>query len=348
MSPNVIDLIYLIASGLLIAGIWQFMQPGRSRQGNLLGGGGILLAVLATLAASGLTPGGLPGTVMTSLVVAIVGLAVGIGLGAFLGLKANQENALIRIAFLVSGLGVASALIAGAYFHNIGEIHDAFVAEQMKAWEGIPEKVRQANDKVNTTLIVPWNVSLAAAIAAGFGGAIAAAGLISFLKLKKSPLRKALPKLEAPAMPQLALIVVGMLLTLLLMAWPGTETFLWLILIAGLTLGYVLTIHLKIVDVPPVLAGCVAVSGLSLAASGLVIGNLLMVTSGALVASGGAAIAQSLSQTMNVSLLGLVRGLESSKTAAPEEAEDSAKAPPAPPPPRPTRTVTPDPDAPIL
>jgi NAD/NADP transhydrogenase beta subunit len=261
-------------------------------------------------------------------------------------MKVTRENALTRIAILVAGLGFASALIAGTVFHNKGADQDALVAEQEKEWKGIPETVRRANtSKVDLTLIVPWNESLAASIAAGLGGALAAAGVISFLKLKKSPLRKALPKLEEPAMPQLALVVVGMLLTLLLMAWPGTETFLWLLLITGLLLGYLLTIHLKIVDVPPVLAACVAMSGLSLAAAGLVVGNLLMVTSGAIVASGGAVIAQSLSRGLNVSLLGLVRGLESSKTAAPEEPEVAAKAPPPPPA---SRTITPDPNAPIL
>jgi H+-translocating NAD(P) transhydrogenase subunit beta len=337
MTSNQIDFIYLVASGLMLAGIWQFLKPGRSSRGNLIGGGGVLLAVLATLASRD----------SISIGAAILGLAIGIALGAFLGMKANPEDALRRIALLVAGLGFASALVAGAVFHNKGVIQDEKVAEQEKEWKGIPDKVREANSKVDLTLRVPWNESFAAAVAAGFGGVIAAAGLISFLKLKRSPIRKALPKLEDPAMPQIVLIVVGMLLTLLLMAWPGTETFLWLLLIAAMTLGYVLTIHLKIVDVPPVLAACVAAAGLSLAAAGLVIGNLLMVTSGALVASGGAVIAQSLSQSLNVSLLGLVRGLESSKSAASEEADDVAKAPPSPPPPA-ARTVTPDPNAPIL
>jgi NAD(P) transhydrogenase subunit beta len=335
MSSNVIDFIYLIASGLLLAGIWQFLKPGRSSRGTLLGGSGVLLAVLATLTAGG----------MISIVAAIVGLAIGIAVGALVGLKANQENAIPRIALLVAGLGFATALIAGTHFHNIGAAHDALIAEKDKEWEGLPEAVRRANEKGDLTLIVPWNVSLAAGLAATLGGAIAAAGVVSFLKLTKSPLRKALPRLDEPAMPQMALVVVCMLLTVLLMAWPGTETFLWLLLIAALTLGYLLTIHLKIVDVPPVLAACVGLSGLSLTAAGLVIGNLLMVTSGALVASGGAVIAQSLSQSLNVSLLGLVRGLESSKTATAEEPERAVKAPPPPPA---ARTVTPDPDAPIL
>jgi NAD/NADP transhydrogenase beta subunit len=79
----------------------------------------------------------------------------------------------------------------------------------------------------------------------------------------------------------------------------------------------------------------------------MVVGNLLMVTSGALVASGGAVIAQSLSQSLNVSLLGLVRGLESSKTAVADDTEEAKKTPTAPPPPA-ARTVTPDPNTPIL
>jgi NAD(P) transhydrogenase subunit beta len=337
MTSALIDFTYLVASGLMFFGIWQFMKPGRSQQGNLLGGGGLLLAVLATLASSG----------MISIGTAFIGLAIGAGLGAFLGLKANQENALAKIALLVSALGFASALTSATVFHNAGAAKDVLEAEQEEAWKGIPDDVRRANTTDRYALLLPWNVSLAAGIAATIGGAIAVAGLIAFLKLTKSPVRKALPKLEDPAMPQIALIVVCMLLTLLLMAWPGTETFIWLMLIAALALGYVLTIHLKIVDVPPVLAASVAAAGMSLAAAGMVVGNLLMVTSGALVASGGAVIAQSLSQSLNVSLLGLVRGLESSKTAVADDTEEAKQTPTAPPPPA-ARTVTPDPNTPIL
>src|SRR5436190_19869794 len=106
MSSNVIDFIYLIASGLLLAGIWQFMKPGRSSQGNLLGGAGVLIAILATLTAGG----------MISIGAAVLGLAIGGALGAFLGIKATRENALNRIAILVAGLGFASALIAATVF----------------------------------------------------------------------------------------------------------------------------------------------------------------------------------------------------------------------------------------
>jgi len=339
MTSTLIDFIYLISSGLMLAGIWQFLSPGRSRLGNLLGGAGVLLAILATLTAGG----------MISIVAALVGLGVGIGLGAFLGLKADQENALGRIALLVAAIGFATALVAGSMIHNIGAFYDAGRAEMDKKWEGFSEEMRRVNEKLTVELSIPWTVAFAASIAAAFGGAIAAAGVISYLKLARSPLRKALPKVEDPAKPQLALVVVCLVLGLLLTVWPGTETFLWLLLIAALALGYLLTIHLKIVDVPPVLAACVASSGLSLAASGLVVGNLLMVTAGALVAGGGAVIAQSVSRSLNVSLLGLVRGIESSKTTASEPEEATEEAPATPPPPPAARPrVTADPDAPIL
>lgn len=337
MTPFLIDLIYLIASGLMLAGIWQFLKPGRAQQGNLLVGAGILLAVLATLAAGGLI----------SIGAALLGLAVGIGCGALVGLRTNAENALPRLALLVSGLGLASALVAGAMIHNIGAQYEHLVAEQRKAWEGIPESVRQVNATLDFELGIPWTESIAAAIAAAFGGMIATAGVISFLKLSKSRLRKALPKLEEPRMPQIGLAVVCVLFGVLLVAWPGTETFLWLLLIAAMALGYLLTIHLKIVDVPPVLAACVSAAGLSLAAAGLVIGNILMVTAGGLVAAGGAAVAQSLCRSLNVSLVGLIRGSESSKTGA-EDVELTQSAPRGPAPLPGPATATADPDAPIL
>jgi H+-translocating NAD(P) transhydrogenase subunit beta len=305
MTSSLIDVVYLVSSGLMLAGIWQFLSPGRTQLGNLLGGAGVLLAILATLTASGIV----------SLGAAFLGLGIGCALGAFVGLRANSETAPAWIALLVTGIGLSSALVAGAMMHHFGAIYDARIAQVQKEWEGIPESVKRDSMKIDFVLGIHWTTAAAAAIAAAFGGLIATSGAIAWLKLTKSTLRKSLPKLEEPRMPQMAFAVVCVLLGVLLTIWPGAETFFWLLLLTAMGLGYVLTIHLKIVDVPPVLAATVAAAGLSLAAAGTVITNTLMVTAGALVASGAGVVALSLCRSLNVSLLGLLRGTESSKTA---------------------------------
>ena len=336
MNPSLIDLIYLVSSGLMLAGIWQYLKPGRARQGNLLGGAGVLLAVLATLTAGG----------MISIGAALVGLLIGVGLGAFIGTRATTESAPAWIAVLVAATGLSSALIAGAILHDVGAIYDAAHAALDKEWEGKSDALRQANVTIVIPFAVSWATALSAAIAAASGGVIAASGVICHLKLTKSALRKSLPKFDQPRLFQMGLLVVCLLFGLLLTLWPGTETFLWLLLLTAMGLGYSLTIHLKIVDVPPVLAATVSLSGLSLAAAGIVTRNTLMVTAGALVASGAAVVAQSICHSLHVSLPGLIDGSQSSKTSAPDDAD-------APPPaPKPAPIVAPivsaDPNAPIL
>ncbi len=338
MNSSLIDLIYLAASVLMLAGIWQFLNPGRAHRGNLLGGAGVGLAILATLAASGIV----------SLGTAVAGMACGAVAGAVIGLKANSENVLAWSAVLTAGLGLSSALVAGGTIHNVGAEVDAKRAEIEAEWKDIPEPIKRENAMKPPEVEVPWQVAASAAIAAAFGGLIAVGAVISSLKLAKSPLRKSLPTLEEPKMPQLALATVCLLFGLLLTAWPGTETFVWLLLLSAMALGYVTTIGLKIVDTPPVLAAAVAASGISLSAAGLVTKNIFMVTAGALVASGGAVVANSLARSLNLSVLGLLVGGQSSPSAsrsssAEKAGERSREAGPS------KHVITgPDPDAPIL
>jgi NAD(P) transhydrogenase subunit beta len=191
-------------------------------------------------------------------------------------------------------------------------------------------------------------MTMPAVMATLLGGVAAGASVISALKLSRSPVRKSLPKLDEPRLPQVGAAVVALLLAMLFTAWPLMETFLWLELLTGLALGYLLTIHLKISDVPPVRAASLATAGLALSAAGMVLGNIVMVIAGALVAAGGAAAAESLCTAMDVSLPGLLLGTQSSKTSA--AAEVDAPPPVPDPQPRPPRvpTSTADPNAPII
>ncbi|HVJ67210.1 MAG TPA: NAD(P)(+) transhydrogenase (Re/Si-specific) subunit beta [Caulifigura sp.] len=332
MSAFLIAFLYLVASGLAVAGLWMLTVPNRAQQGPLFMGAGLLLAALVTLPADG---------VRESVGVAMTGLALG-GCGAFLGLRVSNEKLPARLALIVAAAGLATALTAMVDLQTAGRKIADQRAEFDEQWKGIPDKIRELNAQPSV-LPIPLRHSFPASMATALGGLVASAAGISFLKLAKSPLRKSLPKLEDPMMPQIAIILVCALLALLFCAWPTRGTFLWLLLFAGMSLGYVLTIHLKIVDVPPVLAAVVGILGLSLAAAGLVLGNIMIVTLSALVTSGGAVLAKSLCSGLSVSLPGLIRGTESSKSITANEAE------PAPPPkPKAPTIVGPDPDAPIL
>ncbi len=333
MSPHLIDTLYLVSTSLVLAGLWMLLKPDRANRGHVLMGIGMLLAVLVTIAAD---------EVRASAGTAFIGLAVGAGLGALLGLRVTQEAVPGRLALLVAGVGLATALIVAIRLHELGTAFDLIAQETQEKWKGVPDEFRRINAS-SYALRVPLRMSFPAVLATALGGIVAGAAGVAFLKLSKSPLRKSLPKLEYPGMPQLAAVVVCAVLGLLFAAWPTHETFLWLLLMSAMTLGYLLTIHLKIVDVLPVLAATVTVLGLSLGAAGMAIGNIVMVTLSGLVTSGGAVLALSLSQSLNVSLLGLVRGTESSRTASTGENESALRSPL----PGPT-TASADPNAPMI
>ncbi|HVJ85125.1 MAG TPA: NAD(P)(+) transhydrogenase (Re/Si-specific) subunit beta [Caulifigura sp.] len=335
MSPLLIDILYLVASGLIVVGLWKLLKADHTARGKMLMAGGLGLAALVTLAAD---------EVRGSIGLALIAMLAAAAGGALFGYRVNRDALQARLVLLVALAGLATALVPLVRLHEASRQVAVTAEINKEAWKNIPEEIRKINE-AEYALPIPLRMSFPAVLATVLGGIVTIAAGLSYLKVTKSPLRKSLPKLEDASLPSLGAIVVCAFLALLFCAWPTRVAFLWLELIAAMSLGYMLTIHLKIADVPPVLAAALATLGLAIAAAGMVIGNEVMITCGALVASGGAVLARSLADSMNVSLLGLVRGTESSKKAA--AAESGSTPPPLPNIPEP-RTRTPDPDTPIL
>ena len=103
-TPWWVNLSYLIASVLFIAGLKGLTHPRTAVRGNLLGGIGMLIAILATLL----------GHEIVGLWVVIAGLLTGTAIGVVLALKV-QMTAMPQMVALLNGLGGgASVLVAWA------------------------------------------------------------------------------------------------------------------------------------------------------------------------------------------------------------------------------------------
>jgi NAD/NADP transhydrogenase beta subunit len=256
MSPLLIDTLYLLSTGLILFGAWSFLTRDRAVRGAIVVACGLLLAILCTLAAEEIISHG----------TALVGLALGGALGAFFARGTTPDLEPGRLALLIACSSLAVALVSPIRLHEVGAAFDARAHALDEEWKDLPDAVRRANAKAETVR-VPLRITMPAVMATLLGGVAAGASVISALKLSRSPIRKSLPKLEEPRMPQVGAGVVALLLAMLFTAWPLMETFLWLELLIGLGLGYLLTIHLKIADVPPVLAVALATSGFALSAA---------------------------------------------------------------------------------
>jgi H+-translocating NAD(P) transhydrogenase subunit beta len=112
VSETTTDLLYLVTIVTFILALRFLSSPKRARQGNLLGAGGMALAIGVTLAQEGLES-------FTPMIVAMaIGTAVGI-----VGARSVKMTAMPQMVALFNGVGGgAVALIALAEFHNLAPV----------------------------------------------------------------------------------------------------------------------------------------------------------------------------------------------------------------------------------
>lgn len=103
MSPQIVNLAYLLASILFILGLKGLTHPRTAVRGNLMGASGLLVALLATLMQGGL-----------SLPLILAGILVGGLIGAVLAQRIEM-TAMPQLVAVFNGFGgAASVLVAGA------------------------------------------------------------------------------------------------------------------------------------------------------------------------------------------------------------------------------------------
>ncbi len=106
MTTEIASLLYLGAAALFIIGLRRLASPATARRGNQLAAGGMLIAVVVTLADQAVVSYG----------VITAGLVVGAAVGAYLA-RSVEMTAMPQLVAAFNGFGGgASALVAGAEF----------------------------------------------------------------------------------------------------------------------------------------------------------------------------------------------------------------------------------------
>jgi H+-translocating NAD(P) transhydrogenase subunit beta len=109
MTPDQLNLVYLLAAALFIVGLKGLTSPRTAVRGNLLGAGAMLIAAVATVVAEGV-----------DLTWIAVGLVIGTALGIALAVLVTME-AMPQLVALFNGFGGgASVFVAGAYLIQQG------------------------------------------------------------------------------------------------------------------------------------------------------------------------------------------------------------------------------------
>lgn len=283
MKVGVLTMAYLVAGVLFIRSLGGLSQQETARRGNLFGMLGMLLAIGATLFEDRIHD------------VTLVGIAVAIGaaIGLFLAHRVVMTAMPQLVAMLHSFVGLAAVLVGmSSYVHPGQELSGAaLMVHDVEIWLGV-----------------------------AIGAVTFTGSVIAWAKLRGSLSGK---PLLLPGRHVLNLVLVGAIVGLavpFVQAPDVAQGMIPLYIMAGLAglLGMHLVAAIGGADMPVVVSLLNSYSGWAAAASGFVLGNDLLIVTGALVGSSGAILSIIMCRAMNRSILNVVfGGFGTSSGAAP-------------------------------
>jgi NAD(P) transhydrogenase subunit beta len=268
-SGFLIELVYLASATLFVVGLKRLQSPATARAGNALAAFAMFLAIVTT--------------VVDQQIVAWTGVLVGVAIGSLVGGVAAftvQMTAMPQLVGLLNGSGgAASALVS------------------------IEEFLTNPGIGVGTTGITILLGTL-------IGGVTVSGSFVAFAKLQE--LMTGNP-ITFPGQNYLnallALVTVGAG-TAALGAFGVQDTMMAFYVFIGLSLllGVLLVIPIGGADMPVVISLLNSYSGIAGSAAGFVIGNMVLIISGALVGASGLILTQLMCKGMNRSLANVAFG----------------------------------------
>jgi NAD(P) transhydrogenase subunit beta len=264
-----VNLAYLLASVLFILSLRGLSSPRTAVRANLLGGAGMLIAVLVTLVDRHIV----------GYEVILAGLLAGSAAGAFLALKVKM-TAMPQMVALLNGLGgAASALVAGA----------ALV------------------EMLLTTEVPALQFTIAAAASGLVGGVTLSGSLVALVKLQELISDKPVAFTAQRLVNALtALICLGLSVWVVLQ--PDVQLAYWTLVGAASLLGILLVIPIGGADMPVVISLLNSYSGLAACATGFVLENTVLIVAGSLVGASGIILTSIMCRAMNRSLANVLFG----------------------------------------
>ena len=263
---------YLISAICFIMALRGLSSPVTSRQGNLFGVVGMVVAIGVTVAT--------PGVVSPWLIVG--GLVIGGTIGAFVAWRIQMTALPQLVAAFHSLVGLAAVFVAAAAFVS----PDAF---------GIGS---------------PGKIKMQSLIEMGLGtviGAITFTGsIVAFAKLQG--LVSGAPLVFRGQHALNALIGVALVGLMVWFAMRGHPITFLLLIVLSLTVGFLLILPIGGADMPVVVSMLNSYSGWAAAGIGFTLGNTALIVTGALVGSSGAILSYIMCKGMNRSIFNVILG----------------------------------------
>lgn len=266
--PDSIQLLYLVATAFFIRGLKLLNSPATARKGNQLAAIGMLIGVVVTL--------------FDLQIVSFELIIGGVVLGGLIGAIAAKKVEMTSMPELV------------AIFNGFGGASSALVA-----WGELARNTDVT--MIDATSLVTTGLSV-------FIGALTFTGsFIAFGKLKGFISGNAI------TFPGLNVINIGSMIGVLVVIGfftfdPTNMTLFWVILGVSLLIGITSVIPIGGADMPVVISLLNSYSGIAASMAGFVLGNNLLIVSGALVGAAGLILTQIMCKAMNRSLFNVIFG----------------------------------------
>jgi NAD(P) transhydrogenase subunit beta len=273
MGDYLLEISYLIASVLYIAGLKMLSGPKTARNGNLLAAAGMVLAIFATIFLYHDEDGNKLGNYLWIFGAMIVGTVVG-----WLAAMKVKMTAMPQMVSIFNGMGGACAAVIGIiefphYYHHGGD-----------------------------TLIL---LTIFAGMVIGsvsFSGSV-----IAFLKLNGN-MNKDIRLPFYNILNTLLIAAVFVLTALLLSGTIQGDHWVYILALVSLIYGIMFVIPIGGADMPVVISLLNSFTGMAAAFGGFLYGNMAMLTGGILVGSAGTILTVVMCQAMNRSLTNVIFG----------------------------------------
>jgi H+-translocating NAD(P) transhydrogenase subunit beta len=286
MSPQwiytFVYLAWLAGASCFVLGLHRMNSPATGRSGNQLSAAGMVIAVGATLIWLVTREGGLSGI---ALAIIVVGFLIGGGAGLYTA-RTVKMTAMPQLVSLFNAVGGgAAALVA--------------IDDFIKLNSGAP---------VDTTIFVVLGALIGSVT---FSGSLIAGGKLQGV-IPGKPIF-----IPGGRIITVVLAVIAVLGTAALIAGAGgaltlssetTIALLGLVVLSGLIFGITMVLPIGGADMPVVISLLNSFTGTAAAMAGFVLGNPVLIISGALVGASGAILTKLMADAMNRSVVNIMVG----------------------------------------
>ena len=268
-TANWVDVAYLVTGVCFILGLRYLSSPKTAVIGNRLSAVGMLIAVVATL-----TQG------IVNWAVVAAGIVIGAAIGIFSARKVKMTAMPQMVAAFNGAGGGAAALVAA------GELYK----------------------QVNAGGVIGYDITFTSVLSAVIGALSFSGSIVAFLKLQEVMTGRPITYFGQQVVNALILLVILVCWGLVIAGVQPMLEWFWIALGCAVVLGVLFVLPIGGADMPVVISLLNSFTGLAVALTGFVLGNNVLIISGALVGASGTLLTVLMGKAMNRSITNVLFG----------------------------------------